>query len=99
MKVSLSCPTLCDPMEYSQPGSSVHWNSPGKNTGVGSHFLLRGIFLTQESNLGLLHCRQILYCLSHQGKGLYVYARQSRSGPEQAESCKTPQGRGDLVEL
>ena len=37
------------------------WNSPGKNTGVGSHSLLQGIFLTQGSNPGLLHCRQILY--------------------------------------
>ena len=43
------------------------WNSPGKNTGVGCHALLHGIFLTQGSNLGLLHCRQILYHLSHQG--------------------------------
>ena len=43
------------------------WNSPGKNTGVGSHSLLQRIFLTQGSNLGLLHCRQILYSLSHQG--------------------------------
>ena len=42
------------------------WNSPGKNTGMGCHYLLQGIFLTQGSNLGLLHCRQILYCLSHQ---------------------------------
>ena len=39
---------------------------PGKNTGVGCHFLLQGIFLTQGSNPGLPHCRQILYCLSHQ---------------------------------
>ena len=44
------------------------WSSPGKNTGVGNHFLLRGIFLTQESNLGLLCCRQILHRLSHQGR-------------------------------
>ena len=43
------------------------WDSPGKNTGVGSHFLLQGIFLTQGSNPGLLHCRSILYSLSHQG--------------------------------
>ena len=44
------------------------WNSPGKNTGVGCHTLSQGIFLTQEgSNLGLLHCRRILYRLSHQG--------------------------------
>ena len=40
---------------------------PRKNTGVGCHFLLQGIFPTQESNPGLLHCRQILYCVSHQG--------------------------------
>ena len=37
------------------------WYSPGKNTGVGCHFLLQGIFLTQGSNPGLLHCRQVLY--------------------------------------
>ena len=43
------------------------WNSPGKNTGVGCHCLLQGIFLTQGLNLGLLHCGQILYGLSHQG--------------------------------
>ena len=42
------------------------WNSLGKNTGVGSHFLLQGIFSTQGLNLDLLHCRQILYHLSHQ---------------------------------
>ena len=43
------------------------WNSPGKNTGVGSHSLLQGNVLTQGSNPGLLHCRQILYHLRHQG--------------------------------
>ena len=42
-------------------------NSLSRNTGVGCHSLLQGIFLTQGSNPGLLHCRQILYCLSHQG--------------------------------
>ena len=41
------------------------WNSPGQNNGVGSHFLLQGIFPTQGSNPGLWHCRQILYQLSH----------------------------------
>ena len=44
------------------------WNFLGKNTGVGCHALLKGIFLTQESNPSLLHCRQILYHLSHQEK-------------------------------
>ena len=43
------------------------WVSPGKNTGVGSHSLLQGIFLTQGSNMGLLHCWQILYHLSNRG--------------------------------
>ena len=43
------------------------WNFLGKSTGVGCHFLLQGIFPTQEWNLGLLHCRQILYHLRHQG--------------------------------
>ena len=44
------------------------WNSPGQNTGVGSLSLLQGIFPTQESNQGLLHCRRILYQLSYQGR-------------------------------
>ena len=48
-------PTLCDPMHCSLPGSSVHGIFPGKNTGVGCHFLLQGIFQTQESNPGLPH--------------------------------------------
>ena len=42
------------------------WDFPGKNTGVGCHFLLQGIFPTQRLNPGLLHCRLILYHLSHQ---------------------------------
>ena len=43
------------------------WNSLGQNTGVGSFSLLQGIFPTQGSNPGLLHCRRILYQLSHKG--------------------------------
>ena len=43
------------------------WNSPCKNIGMGSHSHPPGIFLTQGLNLGLLHCRQICYHLSHQG--------------------------------
>ena len=41
------------------------WDSPGKNTGVGCHSLLQGIFPSQESNPSLLHCRWIIYRLSH----------------------------------
>ena len=46
------------------------WDSLGKNTGVGCHALLQGIFLTLGSNPDLLHCRQILYQLSHKGSPL-----------------------------
>ena len=62
-----SCPTLCDSMDCSPPDSSVHGDSPGKNTEVGCHALLQGIFPIQGSNPGLLHGRQILYQLSYQG--------------------------------
>ena len=55
--VAKSCPTLCNPMDCSLPGSSVLGDSPGKNTGVGCHALLQGIFPTQGSNPGLLHWR------------------------------------------
>ena len=65
--VAQLCLTLCNPMDCSQPGSSVHGDSPGMNTGVGGHALLQGIFPNQGSNPGLLHCRQVLYRLSHQG--------------------------------
>ena len=62
------------PVDFSRSGSSVYEDSPAKNTGVICHVLFQGIFPTQElnlqtqgSNLCLLHCRQILYHLSHQG--------------------------------
>ena len=48
-------------------GLYIPWNSPGQNTGVSSLSLLQGIFPTQGSNPGLLHCRQILYQLNHKG--------------------------------
>ena len=47
--------------------TALSMESPGKNTGVGCHALLQGVFPNQESKLGLPHCRQILYQLSHQG--------------------------------
>ena len=55
------------PMDCSPPGYSVHGDSPGKNTGVGCHVLLLGIFPTQGLNPDLPQCRRILYRLSHQG--------------------------------
>ena len=59
--VAHSCPILCDPMDCSL------WNSPGQNTGVGSHSLLQGIFPTQGSHPCLPHCRRILYQLNYKG--------------------------------
>ena len=58
--VAQSCPTA-PPHELTPARLLCPWDSPGKNTGVGCHALLQGIFLTQGSNLSLLHCRWILY--------------------------------------
>ena len=63
--------TLCHPMGYNPPGSSVHGDSTGRNTGVGFHALLQRIFPIQGLNLGLLYYRQILSHLSH--KESYIY--------------------------
>ena len=59
------------------------WDFLGKSTGVGYHFFLQGIFQTQESNPGLLHCRQTLYCLSHLG------TQERYSESEVTQSCPT----------
>ena len=77
------CPTLCNPMDCSSPESSVHGESPSKNTGVSCHFFLLRIFPTQGMNSGLLHWRPILYHLSHQGSPkilewvAYPFSRES----------------------
>ena len=84
--VTQSCLTLCDPMDCSPPDFSVHEDSPGRNTGVGCHGLLQGIFPIQGSNPGLLHWGLMLYHLSHQGSPrileweAYPFSRGS-SGP------------------
>ena len=71
-EVAQLCPTL-----WSHGLQSTRllcpWDFPGKSTGVGCHFLLQGIFLTQGSNPGLLHCRQTPYPLSHQEILLTTY--------------------------
>ena len=65
-KVNVSCSVVSDslPPHGLWPSILHPWDSPGKNTGVGCLSLLQGIFLTQGSNLSLLHCRQFLYRLS-----------------------------------
>ena len=65
--VTQSCPTLCDPIDCSPPGSSVHGDSPGRNTGVSCHSLFQRIFPTQGSNPCLLHWQVDSLPLSHQG--------------------------------
>ena len=69
-------------MDCSPSGSSVHGDSPGKNTGVGCCALLQGIFPTRGSNPGVPHYRQILCCLSQQG---------SPEAPELSFMFKFPQ--------
>ena len=65
VKVTQSCSTLCDPHGLYSP-----WDFPGQNTGVGSFFLLQGIFPTQGLNPGLLHCRQIVLPAEPQPLGI-----------------------------
>ena len=83
------CPTLCDPVDCSPPGSSVHGESPGKNTGVGCHALL----LTQRSNLRH-SCRE---CLLHWQEGSLpltpnraVLTHSAVSNPLWSVDCSPP---------
>ena len=83
-----------------QPTRLLHpQDFPGKSTGVGCHFLLQRIFLTQGSNPGLPHCRQTLYCLSHQGNllgwspAIFIFSEcpsllQSRYLEVRLEKCR-----------
>ena len=63
VKVTQSCLTLCDPMDY-----TVHEIRQVRILELGNLSLLQGMFPTQGSNPGLLHCRRILYHLSHKGR-------------------------------
>ena len=69
--VAQSCPTLCNPMDYSLPGSFCPWGfSKQEYCGVGCHALLQEMFPTQGSDPGLLHCRRILHQLNYQASPL-----------------------------
>ena len=96
----------CSPMDCSPPGSSIHGDSLGKNTGVGCHALpLQGNFPTQGSNPGLPHCKWIHYRLSHQGSPRilewvsYLFSRGS-SWPRNRTrvSCIAGEGNGSPVQ-
>ena len=96
--VTQSCPTLCDPMDHSPPGPSVHEILHARI--LDSYSLLPGIFLTQGSNPGPLHCRQILYHLSHQGSPVLTNKEvQSREVRFIAQSPKASQSRADYLEI
>ena len=94
--VTQLCLTLCIRMDYSPPGSSVHGGFPGKNTGVGCHALLQGIFPKQGLNPGLPHYKQILYHLSHQGS---PNTPPRRAKFEKTDSAKYWQGCGIIGTL
>ena len=87
-QVTQLCPTLCNPMGLYSP-----WNSPGQNTRVDSYSLLQGIFPIQGSNSGLLHCRWILYQLSHKGSPrvlewvAYPFSSRSSRPRNQTKIC------------
>ena len=79
VKVSQSCLTLCNLMDCSLLRLLCPWNFPGKNTGVGSHFILQEIFPTQKLNPVLLNYRQILYHSSPQGSLVMVKLEKIRA--------------------
>ena len=84
-----SCPTLYDPVVYSPPGSSGPWDSPGKNTGMGYHFLLQGIFPTQGLNpslLPLLHWQAGSLLLEPPGKH-HLQIQTQTNKQDQAVIC------------
>ena len=90
---SLSCIRLLQPHGLQLARLLCPWDSTGKNTEVGCHFLLQGIFSIQESNPGLLTCRKILYRLSYERRSQYLeqaveYMTLKLIGKVQAENIK-----------
>ena len=73
------------------------WNFPGKNTGVGSHSLLQGIFPTKGLKPGLLHCRWILYHLSHQGNPAYLEGSRQRQADHACFRLNPSEGNKQLI--
>ena len=67
-----SCPTLCDPIDGSPPGSPVIWDSPGKNTGVGCHFLLQRVKVKSESEVTQL-CLTLSDPMDHSFTGSSIH--------------------------
>ena len=87
VKVAQLCPFLCN-HELCPTSLLSPWNSPGKNTGVGSLSPLQVIFQTQGSNVGLLHYRQILDHPSHQGHSFISGMRINTEETNKIQSIK-----------
>ena len=94
--VAQLCPTLCDPMNCKPTRLLRPWDFPGKNTGMGHHFLLQKSFPTWGLNLCLLHYRQTLYHLSHQRS---PPNRGFPAGSDSKESACNAGGLGSVPEL
>ena len=93
--VTQSCPTLCNPIDCSLPGSSIHGDSPGNNTGVDCHDLLQRIFPIQGSNPHLL-------CLLHWQVDFLHWVRATQKAPGKQGEPVTNEGtsnRGMLETL
>ena len=86
-----SCPTFCHPTDCNLSGTSVHGDSPGKNTGVGSLSLLQGILPTQKQNWRLPCCRQTFYQLSYQGSP--VLLPEMTCCPDTMQHCTKTKGK------
>ena len=96
-EVVQSCLTLCDPMVCSLSGSSIHRIFQARV--LDCHFLLQGIFPTQESKPGLPHRRHTLYCLSHQGRPLAsLVAQRVKHLPTMRETWVRSLGQDDPLE-
>ena len=86
-----SWPTFCHPTDCNPPGTSVHGDSPGKNTGVSSLSLLQGIYPTQKLNWRLPRCRQILHQLSY--KGSPALLPEMTYCPDTMQHCTKTKGK------
>ena len=95
-EVAQSCPTLCDPTDCNLTRFLRPWDFPGKNTGVGCHFLLQEIFPTQGLNPGLLHCKQTPYHLSQLGHKKPRSLRQKNWNLEQILGPTNPVIMGNV---
>ena len=88
--VAQPCPTLCDPMDCSPPVFLCPWDFPGKNTGVGWHALLQGVFPTQGLNPLLLHLQVGTLPLAPPGKPQLQFSLVTQSCPTLCDPIDPP---------